>query len=301
MLTRPIKFSLFIVGLICAFISLLCSALLWISFSNNLLDSILLGITSGAFVAASYLFVPVLMRLLEFKRWAMLIALFSLEAILTLSSLAATVGFLESRYQNQSQLEISGSDRYLQHQARINNLTARINELTELAKQDRKTEKYRARAERLLNKADRLSQELDLLLNTRLTHTSQKAGNTLANDLGQDRYGLWVLMAVIIDGCPMACFALVSLKGKQESTPLPHPIKKPAPQIANTESTPNTHDLYQALAEEIQAGTHGEKPAMRNIIADKKIRYTTAKDLFEQLVKNGVLKQNGNRFERIVS
>lgn len=300
MLTRPIKFSLFIVGLICAFISLLCSALLWISFSNNLLDSILLGITSGAFVAASYLFVPVLMRLLEFKRWAMFIALLALEAILTLSSLLATIGFLESRYQNQFQNELNSSDQYHHHQTRINNLTARINELTELAKQDRKTEKYRARAERLLNKADHLSQELDTLLNTRLIHTSTQAGNTLANDLGHNRYGLWVLMAVIIDGCPMACFALVSLKGKQESTPLPHPIKKPSQQFASTESTHDTNDLYQALATEIQTGKWGEKPAMRNIIIDKKIRHSTAKDLFEQLVKNGVLKQNGNRFERIV-
>ena len=295
MLTQPIKFSLFILGLVCAFISLLCSALLWISFANTLLDSVLLAVTSSAFVAASYLFVPVILRLLEFKKWAMLIAVLSLEAILAISSLMATIGFLESRYQNQFKSELTNSQAYLHQQTGIDTLTTQINELMALAKTDRENG-YRQRAERLLNKATRLSDERDLLISKKINHVSTNAGNTLANDLGENRYVLWSVLAILVDGCPMACFALVSLKAKPSQQIITQKALTPPTNAARAE---NNDALFEELSNEISAGKYGDKPAMRNIITEKKIRHATAKEVFERLVDENIIKQVGNRFEKV--
>lgn len=296
MFTQPIKFSLFILGLVCAFISLLCSALLWVSFANSLLDSILMGIASSAFVAASYLFVPVILRLLQFKKWAMLIAVLSLEVILAISSLMATIGFLESRYQNQFDTELTNSQGYKHQQASIDTLTIQINELIALAKTDRETD-YRQRAERLLNKATRLTHERDRLISKTISHTSTNAGNTLANDLGENRYVLWSVLAILVDGCPMACFALVSLKTTTPGKTLA-PIKAALPPT-NAARADNLDELYEELASEISAGKYGDKPAIRNIITDKRIRHATAKKLFDRLVTNNILEVAGNRFVRV--
>lgn len=297
MLTQPIKFSLFILGLICAFISLLCSALLWISFANTLLDSILMGITSSAFVAASYLFVPVILRLIDFKKWAMLMAVLALEAILAITSLMATIGFLESRYQEQSKQDLTSSNEYQHQQTGIDTLTTQINELIALAKKDRENG-YRQRAERLLNKATRLSHERDRLISQKIKHISTNTGNTLANDLGESRYVLWSVLAVLVDGCPMACFALVSLKAKPTRT-INNETQKPQLPPKSAARAENNDALYEELSNEIASGKYGDKPAMRNIITEKKIRHATAKELFERLVSENIIKQVGNRFERV--
>ncbi|WP_396586434.1 hypothetical protein [Bermanella sp. R86510] len=290
MLTQPIKFSLFILGMTCALISLVCSALLWTSFSNNLFDSILLAITSCAFVAASYVFVPVTIRLFEFKKWFMFITIIVLEAALTISSIMATIGFLESRFQNQTTSDITSSQEYKHNQIRIDSLTTRINELTELAKTDRENN-YRQRANRLLSKADRLDQQRQALINKKPTGSKQTTGTALATDLGESRYALWTVLAVLVDGCPMACFALISLK-----TPYTKTAENKIP-TSNAARPQDTEELYQQLASEIQSGLWTSKPAIRNIITSKRIRHQTAKDLFDRLVEENVLVRNGNRYE----
>jgi DNA primase len=290
MLTQPIKFSLFILGMTCALISLVCSALLWTSFSNNLFDSILLAITSCAFVAASYVFVPVTIRLFEFKKWGMFITIIVLEAALTISSVMATIGFLESRFQNQTTSDITSSQEYKHNQTRIDSLTTRINELTTLAKIDRENN-YRQRASRLLNKADRLDQQRQVLINKKPTSDKQNTGTALATDLGGNRYALWAVLAVLVDGCPMACFALISLKAPHSKTQ-----NKPNP-TQNAARPQDSDDLYQELATEMKSGIWTQKPAIRNVITGKRIRYETAKELFDRLVEEEILIRNGNRYE----
>ncbi|MEY8204388.1 MAG: hypothetical protein RPR40_04860, partial [Bermanella sp.] len=270
-------------------------------FANGLLDQALAVITAGALVAFSYIFVPMIIRLFEFKRWAMLCAVVVLELVLVLSSLAATIGWLESNYQNNYQKDVTGSDAYLHQQTQINNLTTRINELTALATLDRKNN-YRQRAMRLLSKADRLSDERQLLIKHPIKHTTGNSGTTLANDLGSIRYALWALMALLVDGCPMACFAILSGSGTRPiKTTLPSTNKPdhPVTLMAEVTGTDDNDTLYQEIASDLKAGRWGDKPAMRNVILDKKIRHTLAKEYFARYLVDGILTQNGSRFERV--
>jgi hypothetical protein len=297
MLSNPIKVSTFIFAIFLAFVSMMCSLLLWISFANTTLDTVLAAITSIALVGTSYIFVPVMIRLIAYKKIGFFIMIAILELILVASSLGATIGWLESRYQGSYYSEVTSSDSYNQNQIKFDDYTTRINELTTLAKIDTKNN-FRQRAERLLNKADRLSQERNELANQKSHHTSNNSGTTLANDLGESRYVLWTVLAVLVDGCPMACFAILSASGKRTEQ------SKPAIKISQVTNKSfvdigDSDALYELLASEIKAGIWGEKPAMRNIITTKRIRHSAAKEAFDLLVENKVLKQNGNRFERV--
>jgi hypothetical protein len=298
MLSNPIKVSTFIFAIFLAFVSMVCSLLLWISFANTTLDTVLAAITSIALVGTSYIFVPVMIRLIAYKKIGFFIMIAILELMLVASSLGATIGWLESRYQGSYYSEVTSSDSYNQNKIKFDDYTTRINELTTLAKIDTKNN-FRQRAERLLNKADRLSQERNELANQKYHHTSKDSGTTLANDLGESRYVLWTVLAVLVDGCPMACFAILSAPGKRTEQ------SKPAIKISQVNNKifadiNNPHALYETLASEIKAGIWGDKPAMRNIITTKRIRHSAAKEAFDLLVENKVLKQNGNRFERAV-
>lgn len=300
MLSNPLKASTFIFATCLAFVSMMCSLLLWISFTNTVLDAVLAAITSITLVGTSYIFIPVMMRLLEFRKFGYFFVIFILELILVASSLGATIGWLESRYQSSYYTEISNSDLNKQNTIKFDDYTNRINQLTALAAIDAENN-YRQRAERLLNKADRLSLERQSLTSSTSHHITKSSGTTLANDLGESRYILWTVLAVLVDGCPMACFAILSAPGKRTEKPTintattktPNPIQK---SFAENESI---DDLYLSLANEIQNGKWGEKPAMRKIILDKKIRHATAKTLFERLINENVLIQVGNRFERV--
>jgi hypothetical protein len=297
MLSNPIKVSTFIFAIFLAFVSMMCSLLLWISFANTTLDAVLAAITSIALVGTSYIFVPVMIRLITYKKIGFFIMIAILELMLVASSLGATIGWLESRYQGSYYSEVTNSDSYNQNQIKFDDYTTRINELTTLAKIDTKNN-FRQRAERLLNKADRLSQERNELANQKSHHTYNNSGTTLANYLGESRYVLWTVLAVLVDGCPMACFAILSASGKRTEQ------SKPAIKISQVTNKSfadigDSDALYELLASEIKAGIWGEKPAMRNIITTKRIRHSAAKEAFDLLVENKVLKQNGNRFERV--
>ena len=294
MLTNSIKITTFILGIILALISMVCSILMWISFANSTLDILMAAITSASLVGASYIFIPMIVRLYEFKRWALLTATLILEVILVLSSLAATISWLESRYQTTFHLELSGSTSYQHQQTQINDLTNRINELSALAKLDRENG-FRTRAGSLLNKAERLSQERQFLISQKTTRQSDNSGTTLANDLGDQRYVLWTVLAVLVDGCPMVCFAVLSAGQRNKaiqpiSKNLPTPIRRDAP-------TDDNETLYAEIATELKAGRWGNKPAMRNVITDKKIRHALAREFFDRYVVDGTLTLNGARFE----
>ncbi len=260
-------------------------------------------------MAASYIFIPVLARLKEFKRWGLFTLVLVLEIVLVGSSLAASIGWIESNYQNNYQTNITTSDSYVNKQHQIKSLTQQINELTAIAAQDRESKTYRGRALRTLSKANALSDKRDLLTQQKTRHTASNSGGTLANDLGQSRYALWLMFASIVDGVPMACFAVLSASASRtkKANTCPDTSDKTtnlttAPTTNATHSQPliaHEQNVYEEIAQEIRSGLWGDKPAMRNIIQTKKIRHSQAKEIFEKLVSENEVIQKGNRYERV--
>jgi len=222
-----------------------------------------------------------------------------------ISSLAASVGWIENNYQNNYQTNITTSDSYVNKQHQIKSLTQQINELTAIAAQDRESKTYRGRALRTLSKANALSDKRDLLTQQKTKHTSSNSGGTLAKDLGQSRYALWLMFASIVDGVPMVCFAVLSASASRtkKATTCPDTSDKttnPATNAARLQPLiAHEKNVYEEIAQEIRDGLWGDKPAMRNIIQTKKIRHSQAKEIFEKLVSENEVIQKGNRYERV--
>lgn len=303
--SKPIRLSVFILGCTVAIISITCSVILWLSFANNTLDSILAFFTAAAMVAASYIFVPVLTSLKEYKRWGLFSLVLVLEFVLVGSSLAASIGWIENNYQNNYQASITSSDSYVNKQDQIKSLTQQINELTAIAAQDRESKTYRGRALRTLSSANALSDKRNLLTQQKFTHSTSNSGGTLANNLGQSRYALWFMFASIVDGVPMACFAVLSASASRtkKANTCPGTSDKTANPTTNAARLQplitDEQNIYEEIAQEIRDGLWGDKPAMRNIIATKKIRHSQAKEIFKKLVSENEVIQKGNRYERV--
>lgn len=298
-LTQSVALSALVFALFLATVSAVCSLLLWVSFTNNLLDASLAAVTSLALVGVSYVFIPVLLRLREQRRWGFFSGVLALELALVMSSLGATVGWLESNYQRHQQHTMHGSEHYQQQQQQLDNINSRIILLTTLAQQD-SDNGYRQRAMAALAQADILNQERRNLLQQTPNATAEpatNAGSTLATALGQHRYILWSTLALLLDGCPMVCFAIVNLQPRPRTTPTA--IEKPPVATPSEPAHEPEHEMYAEIAREIKAGRWGDKPALRNVITDKKIRHATAKDFFQRYLADGTLTKSGTRFERV--
>ncbi len=225
-------------------------------------------------------------------------------AVLFITSCAATIGWLESRYQANSRTDLQADSTYTLQQQRLTDLTASIQQLRALAATD--AEKgYRSRAARMLaepKQQDETRARILRELNT-YTTTAGSAGTALANGLSDWRFLLWALLALLVDLCPMLCFAHVA----RTVTPAQHTTKtaaetpaknqqNPAPALAATHETHPATDYLQARI------ASGEEPTVRAFIgtefAGKKLRHADLTQIFSNLEQRGVIARQGNRYFR---
>lgn len=319
MLTKPMKPALVALGFVFGAISVFCSAMLWASFAQTWLDTVLAVTTATALVVASYVFVPVIVRAIELKKTKTAFIMTVLEAALVITSIAATVGWLESNYQANRQYEIQGSDSYQNNQEQIESLNADIKLLRASAAEDLKNN-FRQRALETMDKVALLNIKVEALTNKPPTIQSQSSATALGNTFAENRWYFWTALAVLVDGCPLACFAIVSMRNPdkknvfsqetlalinsdevKETRQALHKLYEKNPLEAQKKILAKTSnaELKEAITKGIKAKRWGEKPAIRNVIADTKTRHEAVKPIFEQLVKEGILKMNGNRFERV--
>lgn len=299
-----------ITGTVLALVSIACSAILWSSYAVSTLDTVIASFTAAALVLCQYLF---FVNARHHTR-AMKHAHTAAVAVPYITSCAATVGWLESRYQANSRTELQADSSYTTQQAtqqqRLADLAASIQQLRTLAATDTENG-YRARAARLLRQAQQQDETRAEILHelNRLNHqastSSSNAGTALANGLSDWRWLLWVLLAQLVDLCPMLCFAHVArsftpvqrttdtTETAAETTATTQP--KPAPALpATAETHPATEHVQARII-------NGETPAMRSFIGNefngKKLRHADLTQIFTTLEQRGIIRRQGNRFE----
>ena len=304
-----------ITGTVLALVSIACSAILWSSYAVSTLDTVIASFTAAALVLCQYLFFVNAKHHRDSIKHAHTAAV----AVLFITSCAATVGWLESRYQANTRAELQEDSSYTTQQTtqqqRLADLTANIQQLRTLAAIDAENG-YRARSARLLRQAqqqdDTRAQILRELnsLNNQTSTSSSNAGTALANGLSGWRWLLWALLALLVDLCPMLCFAHVA----RTVTPAQHTTDstettnatatatpattqpKPAPSLP---ATAETHPATEHIQERI---SNGEAPAMRSFIGTefngKKLRHADLTQIFTTLEQRGIIRRQGNRFEQ---
>lgn len=216
-------------------------------------------------------------------------------------SVIATAGWAESRYQANHATTLNSDTLYLLKLQRAKNLSKDASTITQAAASDRKAN-YRTKAAEKIEQGTLLDDKLSAQIKELEQYKPSSTGNnseTIATAISQVRWGIWLLIAVLIDICQMLCAAYVSRnvtpeKKRSETPPKNH--EEPAPKLTATEETHS--DLTDQIAHEINAGTWGDTPAIRRVMDAHKIRHPIAIVVFDNLQQRGIIRREGNRFHR---
>jgi hypothetical protein len=304
-----------ITGLAFALVSAAASVILWCSYATTTTDSAIAAITAVASVACMYLFAAASKS--QALKPATSNGMRNLTGILLISSIAATVGWLESRYQAQHTNSLTTDYSYTTKQQQIADLTTDIQNLQQSARADI-ANNYRARANRTQIKIDNKTEQRDQLSRELNQHkgTATNAGQALGNSLGHLRWVLWLALAIIVDACPIICFSAVAQllqqqpatdnnTAKQPTTEQPEPA---AARAATPETAAiNTSDISDLLPAtdwlQEQILNHGQKPSIRNFLGQEydgtKLRHEHLKHIFHELELRQVIKRKGQGFELV--
>jgi predicted transcriptional regulator len=275
-----------------ATISIYCSAMLWWSFAESTIEKIIAAAIGAGFVACQYLFHAN-------RNYIATIVLFIISA-------AATIGWIESRYDAIKTTELTSDSSYsektktlteLNNTLALQNLSAK-NDLANTAIN------FTGRANRTLAKANqtqvaikRLESEIKRLQNA--NPSNQKSGSAIANQLAEWRWLLWALLAAMIDIIPMICFKIATTETLIETLqPSLQKSLQPSSQLgATAETQTETADpLLQILKQEIINNEWGETIPMKRIMAKHNARHERLKPIFEQLIESKVIERQGNRY-----
>lgn len=283
-----------------AAISIYCSALLWWSFAEGATDQVIAAAIGAGFVACQYLFHAN--------------GNYITTAVLFAISAAATVGWIESRYDSLKTTELSSDSSYAEKTKTLTELNNTLALQNLSAKNDlaNTSINFTGRANRTLIQAKqtqsaimRLEKEIKHLKNA--NPSSQKSGSAIANKLSEWRWGLWAMLAAMIDTIPMICFSIVSksnednVSGNVTETIQDNQSTSPQPaqqQDATILRIIENDDLTETISSEIAANVYGDKPSLRNVMKQHSLRHERTKHIFEQLVQMGTLQPQGNRFIR---
>jgi hypothetical protein len=275
-----------------AAISIYCSALLWWSFAESTIDKIIAAAIGAGFVACQYLF--------HANRN------YIATTVLFIISAAATIGWIESRYDAIKTTELTSDSSYsektktlteLNNTLALQNLSAK-NDLANTAIN------FTGRANRTLAKANQ-TQDAIKQLESEIKHlqnanpSNQKSGSAIANQLAEWRWLLWALLAAMIDIIPMICFKIATTETLIETLqPSLQKSLQPSSQLgATTETQTETTDpLLQILKREITNNEWGETIPMKRIMAKHNARHERLKPIFEQLIESKVIERQGNRY-----
>lgn len=289
-----------------AAISMYCSALLWWSFAESTIDQVIAAVIGGGFVACQYLFHAN-------RNYIATTVLFVISA-------AATIGWIESRYDSIKTTELSTDSSYTEKAKTLAELNNTFSLQNLSAKNDlaNTATNFTGRANRTLVQAKQTQAaiqqvELDITQLKNSNPSSQKSGSAIANILAEWRWGLWALLAAMIDVIPMLCFAMVKLKSDQfqEVLTLAATLQEtlqPSFQESLQESleptlqlaaTPETlTPLLDKLYQDILKGEWGQIIPMKRIMAKHNVRHEQLKPIFDQLIRLNIIERQGNRFIR---
>jgi hypothetical protein len=318
------KFTIALSTILLCMVTLASTVLFWSSMPTDQTGKLLAAITATALEACKYSFFPAGVYYLK-KRNAGGALLLIIGVVLVGISVAATTGFLENAYNQQTQMVQQNSLEYQTKKQQLNSLQQQIDSLNSLVAADAQGS-YRTRAIETAKQVKVLEQQRDNALAEIKGYRETAQGNAqslfsvLAIPLGASpeaiRQSAFIGLAVIVDICAIA--GLLALGGmgkkskpepkpiwsepptntetKKESPPVPIANAKPKePPLVCAELTPNENEL----AQKILAGQFGQPPAVRRIIDEGKVRHQIAKKVLEYLVDQNKVRREGKQYQLI--
>ncbi len=313
------KFTIALSTLLLCMVTLASTVLFWSSMPTDQTGKVLAAVTAIALEACKYSFFPAGVYYLK-KRNAGGALLLIIGVVLVGISVAATTGFLENAYNQQTQSAQQNSLEYQTKKQQLNSLQQQIDSLNNLVAADAQGS-FRTRAIQTAAQVKILEQQRDNALAEIKGYRETAQGNAqslfsvLAVPLGASpeaiRQSAFIGLAVIVDICAIA--GLLALGGMGKKTAQVHtaqPLQPPpkAVEPAATKSQPAAQqkpvDLTapeNELAEKILAGTYGQPPAVRRIIQEGNVRHHIAKKVLEYLVEQNKVRRDGKQYQLVQS
>lgn len=311
------KFVIALSTILLCLVTLASAVLFWVSMPTDLHGKVLAGVTATALEACKYSFFPAGVYYLK-KRNAGGAALLIIGCVLVCISVAATAGFLENAYNQQTQSVQQNSLEYKTKTQQLNSLQQQIDTLNGLVAADAQGS-YRTRAIETAKQVELLEQQRDNALAEIKTYRQTAQGNaqalftSLAIPLGIQpdaaRQGAFMGLAVIVDICAIAALLALGGMGKKHTLEPPPNLSEPPTNTETTErkkSVPvtkqnstelNPHE--NELAEKILAGIYGQPPAVRRIINEGNVRHHIAKKVLEYLVEQNKVRREGKQYQLV--
>lgn len=209
------KQILILAGLILILISIVCEVMLFIDYADNRIDKIIAGLSAAALVVCQFSFVP-----LAIKKWQTnkVLAMFisSIICVLFMVSVSGTAAFFESRFSSKNDVLTKTSNEYMLKQKTINDLFIMHNLFIDSANKAKEEGNNWYAGEQLKEASKINKQRLELIESLKeIEVTPKDSGTALAKALDKSRWTLWLLMAILVDLCPIVCFASLNITSER--------------------------------------------------------------------------------------
>ena len=313
------KFTIAFSTLLLCVVTLASTVLFWSSMPTDQTGKLLAAITATALEACKYSFFPAGVYYIK-KRNAGGALLLIIGVVLVGISVAATTGFLENAYNQQTQLVQQNSLEYQTKKQQLNSLQQQIDSLNSLVAADAQGS-YRTRAIETAKQVKLLEQQRDNALAEIKGYRETAQGNAqslfsvLAIPLGASpeviRQSAFIGLAVIVDICAIAGLLALDGIGKKPK-PEPKPIWSEPPKNTETiervkavpapkQKPQELNEVEQQVAEKILSGEFGQPPAVRRIISDGKVTHQTASKILRSLVEQNQVRREGKQYQLVQS
>ncbi len=292
---------------ILTFVSIVFTVLLWSQLPTEWWMKGIAGLAGFALELCKFSLLPLSFLMLKNRETTGGLALLLLGSLLFAVSIGASVAFLENGEQQRQQQSLAWQQRQTS-----------IAQLDEQIKIGQQSASRTLRAD-TLNQVEQWQSERKELLSQPVENSSMMLGIDQ-----QQRLSAWLLLAILIDGCAIAGWVLLSRKEHHQeektfSTTSEQQQKrlqniKPEPELLpeqvteaikepeiepETEASQSTlfdnvseHELIiiePEIRDRIVHGEHGERFSIRGFMEKEKIGHKKAKPILNSLVQEGVL------------
>lgn len=281
-------------------VSIVCEVLLFADQTNTPLDHSIAVVAAAALVGCQYGFAGLGTQLVRQRAVLAASAVWIVTLALLAVSISGSAGFFESRFQASHQEATQTSTGYQLRLQAIDALDQQSTELTAAAQASR-AQGNSWYAGQLLEQAqtlaDKRQQQLTELSQVTATGTTSSAALAMAT--GDYRWALWWLLAALIDLCPLLVFAILIGQTPAQRQRLASAVNRQTPQTPaqpggpTTLNTPSVHTIKTRIRAHELGNALGIRAAMR---AFGTSNYPRTKQAFDELIDEGFLKRDGQRF-----
>lgn len=306
-LNKTERFIMLTLALVLTAVSVVCEVLLFTEQTVMPIDTALAAIVGLALVCFQFLFAALAPKFWQASQRAIAGVMYLITAVLFAISLSATAGFFESRFQENQQTQLHNSNDYKLKMSVIDDLEKQAKTLTDSAN-EAKQKGNNWYAGQLLIKATEASEKrrhaIAQLGNQTTPNTDATAA--LVSVIGAGRWALWIVLAALVDLCPLVAFSCYAMRQTpvktgvtDEKTPSQTPEQQSQTPEQQTDEAkhnetgrPTLEEIKQAIRR-MPAGQIGVRAAMRTA---ETTNYNRTKQALEELTKEGFLTEENNKY-----